>query len=223
MSFVISPIFDEFLKARAAEIDLLERNMTRTSEIDYENARQELIDLYNKVHADLKKMKLPCSEKCNNCCLYAIFTTILEASIIMDQINAMESSTVEKLYNNIINWLYRCQSDSILNRALNTSDIAKLQTRIFELKIHCPFLLERNCGIYEARPLVCRAYFNTCGPTGCTTGIKDPIYINYYDTQIKAEIIDLHARNRMQTDFTLLPVFVIEQINQAHKAPNFKK
>ena len=67
--------------------------MTRTSETDYENARQELIDLYNKVHADLKKMKLPCSEKCNNCCIYAIFTTILEASIIMDQINAMESST----------------------------------------------------------------------------------------------------------------------------------
>jgi Fe-S-cluster containining protein len=197
--------------------------MTRTSEIDYENARQELIDLYNKVHADLKKMKLPCREKCNNCCLYAIFTTILEASIIMEQINTMESSRVEELYNNIINWLYSCQSDSILNRALNTSDIAKLQIKLFELKMHCPFLLEGNCGIYEARPLVCRAYFNTCGPTGCTTGIKDPIYINYYDTQIKAEIIDLHARNRMQTDFTLLPVFVMEQINQAHKAPNFKK
>lgn len=191
--------------------------MTRTSEIDYENARQQLLDLYNKVHADLKKMKLPCSEKCNSCCMYAIFTTILEASIIMDQINAMESSAVEKVYNNIIAWLHSCQSDSILNRALNTADIAKLQTRIFEMKIHCPFLLEGNCGIYGARPLVCRAYFNTCGPTVCTTGIKDPIYINYYDTQIKAEIIDLHARNRIPTDFTLLPVFVIEQINQARR------
>src|SRR6266568_1154528 len=190
-------------------------NMTRASEIDYENARQELINLYDKVHEDLGKMKLPCSERCSDCCLYAIFTTILEASIITDKIFSMDGSAVEKLYNNIIGWLDRCQSDPILNQALSASDVAKIETRIFELKLPCPFLLEGNCGIYEARPLICRAYFNTCGPSGCATGIKDPVYIDYYDTQVKPEVIDLHTRNRIPTEFTLLPVFVIELINQA--------
>ena len=57
-----------------------------------------------------------------------------------------------------------------------TREVAMDTTRRYmALGIHCPFLLDDACSIYEHRPLVCRQYLVTSAPELCLDPLDQPI------------------------------------------------
>ena len=47
--------------------------------------------------------------------------------------------------------------------------------RYMALGLHCPFLVDDACGIYEERPIVCRQYLVTSPPENCQDPLANPI------------------------------------------------
>lgn len=178
--------------------------------VNYEKALTELKGLYDTIQSDLANMNLPCRKKCERCCYYSISLTTLEGKFISTYLRTLEPNKAMRLASNIDAWMQRCKSDNILHNSFINSDLKGIEDRTFNAKIPCPLLLDSECGIYPVRPLVCRAYFHTGGPDACSTGIKDPRYVTYFEQKHKA-LLAIHNENKFETvDYTVLSLFCVK-------------
>lgn len=175
-------------------------------------ALKKLTELYDSVERDLIKMNLPCKRNCSGCCNYAIFLTKLEGSIILKYLKTLDANKAIRLHNNIIQWLDNCKRNKELDKAINGNNIDRLSKLTFESKIPCPLLLDTECGIYPARPFICRTYFHRNGPDACTTGIKDANFVKYFDEKQKL-LLELHGANNIVAEYTLLPLYILEALH----------
>lgn len=177
--------------------------------------RTDLQELYSRIDAEVAAMDLPCAKGCGSCCYYAIFMTTLEGQIIGDYLKQLEPKRAQKLAKNLVGWIKHCQAEPAVDAALKGNNLQGIGNATFAAKIPCPFLLDDECGIYPARPLICRSYFHGEGPDVCATGIKDPAFVGYHDKYIK-DLLAIHAKHDVPADYTLLPLFCLEMLNPGH-------
>lgn len=59
--------------------------------------------------------------------------------------------------------------------SLTREDALATVRRYMALGIHCPFLVDDACGIYEDRPFVCRQYLVTSPPELCENPLDNPV------------------------------------------------
>lgn len=97
-----------------------------------------------------------CKKGCDFCCRHYIITNFAEIKTLASYIKrTFCSHQIEKLRIRTIQWLqwdhdrrFREHSKKELNR-------------------YCPLLVNRNCGAYQARPLICRRFFVNSDPSAC--------------------------------------------------------
>ena len=95
---------------------------------------------------------LRCSPGCNQCCFGRKFCSVAEGAAIVSYLETRVSRAQGELY--------RMRVESVVSslRRLRKQGICSSDERFFDGGgMQCPFLLRGECGIYQVRPLACRA------------------------------------------------------------------
>lgn len=104
-----------------------------------------------------------CEIGCNACCNRLIITTRMEAVAISEYLikNELMNAALEKKIR---------EHAAIMNDYLDTyGDDEDMDILWFQENVACPFLNEKVCSIYSARPLICRLRHSTSDPVGCSS------------------------------------------------------
>lgn len=173
----------------------------------------QLSGLYSEVQSDLAKMQLPCKKACTTCCHYTIKMTELESLLILSCLKMLDGKQGMKIAANMQKHLQHIKADKTLDEAYQNGDLTEIEERTFANKMPCPFLVDDECGIYPARPLICRAYFHTNGPAICNTNITDPKFAKYWSL-IQKKLYAIHAQNGLDIVFTLLPLYCLDLLKR---------
>lgn len=137
-------------------------------------ARRRLKVLANKaeqVSAVLDKAvdklePMSCSKGCSACCRQLVSVTRAEGALIVDRHREKVTAARDKLEHQarVAEECFHGMEGDVLET------VPEAALSYWKRQINCAFLTEdQECGIYDARPLECRAYFVTSSPELCKT------------------------------------------------------
>ncbi len=119
--------------------------LLRLTEVLYLNIDGLLEDFANRIK--LENKKIDCKESCHSCSTQAVFINPREALYILKYI---KSNFNDKEFSELKSLVSKKQK--------NTKDLSLKEQLTY--KEDCPFLKDRNCSIYSARPMACRIYLS---------------------------------------------------------------
>ncbi len=124
---------EDILKTKFIDItDLIQEEFTRN------------VDKYG--------LKIKCSRGCSKCCHQIFNITLVDAYIIKQHINTLQTDMRTKLYNN---------AERFTSTKASSNTAIEKENDLYQDLIPqpCPALDEEGgCMIYEARPIVCRRF-----------------------------------------------------------------
>lgn len=141
---------------------------------DYvESITVNTIQLFNYVDWELKKISLEisCYKGCFYCCCLNIDTFLHERILILNSLFLLEDIKWNIFREQVKEWGKKFElfinennlSGFELDMEKHDVMIKKYETNF----IPCPFLYNKECLIYNARPVVCRTYFSLSNPEDC--------------------------------------------------------
>ena len=123
-----------------------------------------------EVHAEMGQVP-SCTRGCDACCHQLVLSTVAEAGVMADALDSLESSARTLVAGRMDHWL---EVTEPLRHALQQADNERLDevvdtmaTQYWRQRIPCPFLVERACILYDARPLACRQHHTLGDPVHC--------------------------------------------------------
>lgn len=117
---------------------------------------EALDDAIEKVH---EHYDISCTKGCSHCCRQVVTTTVVEALLIIDWINANPHRK---------NWYVTKILPNVKEQFLYAQDAQTTCDKWFDDMVPCVFLDEEGlCSIYEARPLMCRKMLVVTPPEYC--------------------------------------------------------
>jgi len=111
---------------------------------------RQIYDLHNKW---IKTTSFFCKKGCDKCCTINIAATSLEAELIMKKIGIKLKKKLEN-YLKYERFMPETTINAIANLSITDLDIP--EEYIPDTNIKCPFLDNKECMIYDIRPLACR-------------------------------------------------------------------
>lgn len=100
--------------------------------------------------------KTYCAKGCANCCRLAVETTLPEALYIAGRLSEEQGSALDSFVGRLKKQLH------------GVTDLRSYLRSYRETMVGCPFLESGGgCGIYESRPLACRALISTRNADWC--------------------------------------------------------
>lgn len=121
-----------------------------------------------------------CAAGCANCCTLFVQTTLVEALIVAERLDAVQSERLEE-YVKRQREIFAGESDFL-------AILRKQRTALGP----CPFLgATDSCTIYEQRPLACRALLSTKDPAWCGADFStlDPLEKRLYLESLESEVV----------------------------------
>lgn len=120
-----------------------------------------------------RRKHIPCSRGCVGCCYYLVPLSVPEAFRLRDEIAVRcgpERRSMQRACLLAARQILRHQPPSLFveqasQPAQDESDVMSEWYRSMELA--CPFCVDRECGIYDQRPLACREYFVDGSANAC--------------------------------------------------------
>jgi Fe-S-cluster containining protein len=130
-----------------------------------------LTSFYALIDRDLRHTEKSCQKGCDSCCYQVVYVDALEAYYVGDYLEHLPPNQFEAIKNEWHEWFKKCSELNLFLPEYETpAQVAARDKRYFDHKIKCPFLLQKECSIYQVRPVACRTFFNT-GPSDlCMTG-----------------------------------------------------
>lgn len=127
--------------------------------------------IFKKMRA--RRKRIPCRRGCAGCCYYLVPLSVPEAFCLRDEIAVRcgpERRSMQRACLLAARRILRHQPPSLfVGRASqpprDESDVMSEWYRSMELA--CPFCIDRECGIYDQRPLACREYFVNGSANAC--------------------------------------------------------
>jgi len=136
-----------------------------------------IMEVNNTVHEyvdnEIKKYPKPCKQGCDHCCYQSVNVITWEEMTIFKFIHdKLKRPLKRKISSNIKNWFNffnQNTREADKSNPLSFVEYAAIERKFRESKIPCPFLVDRKCSIYEARPMVCRIHHVKDNPSQCKT------------------------------------------------------
>ncbi len=148
--------------------------LLRLTQSLYENI-DELLSIF-ETRVNQENKKIDCKKSCHWCCTQAVFINPREALYIADY-----------LKSNFDDLALSDNQSNISKKYKNTKSLSLKEQLTY--KEDCPFLIEKNCSIYPARPMACRIYLSMSLPS-CKANYDNPesekIFAKLYDFPLHA-------------------------------------
>lgn len=122
---------------------------------------------------------ITCRKGCTHCCFHYVTVSLAHGIVIVDYLYK-NKDLLRQFISNYEEWHNKgyAVSDSIDRtrlEALSSSmpfdrvlaDTRPLSERYLDMNIHCPFLLDNKCFIYDVRPMSCSGHFSVSPPDWC--------------------------------------------------------
>jgi len=124
--------------------------------------------------------RLFCAAGCSNCCTLFVQSTLAEARIVAEQLDAPQFAKLEE-------YILR-QRECFAGEDDFLTILRKQRTTLGP----CPFLDDTgSCGVYALRPLACRALLSTKDPAWCAADFSnlDPLEKRLYLESLEREVV----------------------------------
>jgi Fe-S-cluster containining protein len=108
-------------------------------------------------NVDLHGDRMQCGRGCSSCCSQMFRITMLDSFVISAAINKMDEESRAALRKRAQD--YRQERQRLLDERAHETDLpddSEIPTH--GLRLPCPALIDGACGIYDARPVVCRKW-----------------------------------------------------------------
>jgi Fe-S-cluster containining protein len=134
---------------------------------------QKIDEIINPVREQLQDTEKPvtCGKECSACCYQPISGWLPETLLIGEYLKTNQEVR-EKFMNKYPIWRSKINKEDF-NQGMNTSLVkgsnnvqAAVDSFSYE-KLACPFLDNKNCSIYEVRPIACRQLLSVDDPVKC--------------------------------------------------------
>lgn len=124
--------------------------------------------IYFEADVQMKAVSKMCSRGCSHCCHQNVRVHSGEGPAIEKYIREeMPPDVKQRVRDNLIRWLEYFDKNTAQNRVLIESDILQFERQIARDRVPCAFLIDNECSIYKARPLVCRTHSVNDSPLIC--------------------------------------------------------
>lgn len=124
---------------------------------------------------------VPCCKGCSACCSYLIPLSVPEAFCMTEELSAMPPEEGRTLLQSSLDTartiLERMPKDFNKDESATDSGIRSSQLGDWYagLRLHCPFLSDNLCVMYDQRPIACREHVVTGPATSCNVeGTDEP-------------------------------------------------
>jgi len=131
---------------------------------------------------------IPCSKGCSACCDYLVPLAVPEALRLRREVSAMPAARRQRIETECLGTARRIlekhppESFGELAEGASSEDDCELLSIASKwytaLGLHCPFLCEGACTIYEERSMACREYFVQTASQACGGGEGEPERVN---------------------------------------------
>jgi Fe-S-cluster containining protein len=95
-----------------------------------------------------------CTSGCSNCCRVSVGATTAEALTLLSWLDEQPAAMASRIHHAITSHVRRLY-DLLAGHAVVPSEVHRAVWSLGD----CPFLKDRVCGIYSARPVSCRAVY----------------------------------------------------------------
>lgn len=115
--------------------------------------------IYFDTDLAMKSVPKVCRPGCSHCCHQNIRIHFGEGPAIERYIrDDLDPTTRSAAKLNLATWLDYFDRTTPNGRPLTDIDILVFERQVTKDRIPCPFLIDQQCAIYRARPLVCRTH-----------------------------------------------------------------
>lgn len=129
---------------------------------------REVKRVYFETDVRMKAVPKACSKGCSHCCHQNVRVHSGEGPTIEKYIREeMPSDIKQQVKANLTRWLKYFDKSTAQNRVLLESDILQFERQIAKDRVPCALLVNNECSIYKARPLVCRTHSVNDSPSIC--------------------------------------------------------
>ena len=101
-----------------------------------------------------------CIKRCTSCCYLHTTASVPEVILIAEKLRSDEAAIDLKAF-----------LERIAKHIAGTAGLSAAQRN--RLRLQCPLLVDGECSVYEARPLVCRGW-NSLDASRCHADLSDP-------------------------------------------------
>lgn len=165
-----------------------------------------------------------CRKGCGVCCRQLVTISPAEAWLIGELLEATPEPRRGELRGRFAAIEKRLRETGLLERLMHLSDPAlseeahyEIAEEYFRLGLACPFLEEEACGIYPARPSVCREYLVTSPPVRCANPFAEAIERLPNSAEIGEALAGLCAQ-LLKTELEKIPLCLAPSWARAHEA-----
>ena len=125
--------------------------------------------LYNETDQRMLSIKPVCKRGCPWCCYQSVEILNWEEPLISQYIDKkIDENLKVKIKNNLESWFEFFDRFTKGKAKLTMHDaFGMLNKQQAKERIPCPFLIEKECSIYQVRPLSCRCHISITNPTEC--------------------------------------------------------
>ncbi len=135
-----------------------------------------------RIKKAIKNTQVACEKGCSHCCKNTGFAiSPMELDYLVDELNKIEDETIKAtIVNNLQRLAEEFKSFKSKNQVITTDTnyLQRILSRNNNVKYDCPFLINEECAVYEARPVICRAYLSKSKDICLNTGDADNILNN---------------------------------------------
>ena len=148
--------------------------LLRLTQSLYENI-DELLNIF-ETRVNQENKKIDCKKSCHWCCTQPVFINPREALYIADYLKTnFDDLALSDIQSKISRKYENTKSLSLKEQLIHKED--------------CPFLKDKNCSIYAARPMACRIYLSMSLPS-CKANYDNPksenVFAKLYDFPLHA-------------------------------------
>lgn len=118
----------------------------------------EILNIYRKNDSEISKILKPCKKGCNSCCYQNVRIVKIEKYIIEGYLEK-EDKKRREIHKNILDWFAYFNNNTPVGKTITSKELTIFDFRVVMDRYPCPFLVDFECSIYEARPIVCRTFF----------------------------------------------------------------
>ena len=158
--------------------------------------------------------EISCQKGCANCCSYMVSLSSAEAFYMQKYIMSLPGERRKQIQHSFLRAARKIAANKVppvLDETMDESECLKAISSWYQkMEIKCPFLSEKACSEYAARPLVCREHLVTSPMRYCLP--SSPELTDVVELPISTAETLMHISNRLestQDEAVVLPLAMV--------------